>query len=132
MQFPMKNRLPILTLGFLVFSLAWPAAGFAVESDAKVPAAAAVVGGAKPIGMYSRVDAIDAATRTFTHKNKDGKTVKFVITAKTQIKNGDKPAQFEEIKVGDTVSGSRIKKSDTEYEVVKITKFSVVAPKPKN
>jgi hypothetical protein len=34
-----------------------------------------------------------------------------------------KPAKFEDIKVGDWVSGTRLKKSDTEYEVLKITKF---------
>ena len=37
--------------------------------------------------------------------------------------NVGKPAKFEDVKVGDWVSGLRIKKSDTEYEVVKITKF---------
>jgi hypothetical protein len=111
--------------GALVLALVWPLSGFSAESDGK---AAAPV---KPIGMYSKVDSIDAAAQTFTHRNKDGKEVKFVVTGKTQIKNGDKPAAFGDIKVGDTVSGSRIKKSDTEYEVVKITKFGVVAPKPK-
>ena len=73
--------------------------------------------------MYSEVSAIDAAGKSFTHKNKDGKEVKFVITDTTEIKNGDAAAKLEDIKVGDYVSGSRLKKSETEYEVVKISKF---------
>ncbi|MCE9611069.1 MAG: hypothetical protein K8R23_12815 [Chthoniobacter sp.] len=78
---------------------------------------------AKAMGMYTKVDAIDAAAKTFSHNNKDGTVVKFVVTDTTDIKNGDAAAKLSDIKVGDTVSGSRIKKSATEYEVVKITKF---------
>ena len=86
----------------------------------------------KPLPMHSMVDSIDATAMTFTHKNKDGKVVKHVVTAKTEIKNGEKAAKFEDIKVGDYVSGLRLKKSDTEYEVVKITKFGPEAkPVPK-
>ena len=48
------------------------------------------------------------------------KEVKFVVTDKTEIKNGYAVAKFEDIKVGDFVSGSRLKKSETEYELVKI------------
>jgi hypothetical protein len=118
----MKRSPYIITLAALACSFVLPVLGLAAESGS-APAPA------KPIGMYSKVDSIDAAAQSFTHRNKDGKEVKFVITGKTQIKNGDKPASFGDIKVGDTVSGSRIKKSDTEYEVVKITKFGVVAPK---
>ena len=36
---------------------------------------------------------------------------------------------FGDIKLGESVSGLRLKKSDTEYEVVKITKFGPAAPK---
>ncbi len=85
----------------------------------------------KPLGMYVKVDAIDAKAKTFTHNNKDGTAVKFVVTDKTEIKNGEATAKLEDIKVGDTVSGSRLKKSATEYEVVKITKFGIAPPKEK-
>ena len=84
----------------------------------------------KPLPMNARADEIDAAGKSFTQNTKDGKKVKNVVTDKTEIKNGDKDAKFEDIKVGDTVAGSRIKKSDTEYEVVKITKFGAPAKKP--
>jgi hypothetical protein len=33
---------------------------------------------------------IDAKAKTFTHKNKDGKEVKHLVTSKTEINNGDK------------------------------------------
>lgn len=97
-------------------------------ADAK-PADATKAG--KPIPMNSKVDTIDAATKSFTHKNADGKEVKFVLSATAEVKNNGADAKFEDIKVGDTVAGLRVKKSDTEYEVTKITKFGVVAPKKK-
>lgn len=93
--------------------------------------AAKTAGEAKPLPMHSRVDALNAASKSFTHKNADGKEVKFVLTDKTEIKQGDTSAKFGDIKVGDYVSGLRMKKSDTEYEVVKITKFGPEEKKPK-
>ena len=83
----------------------------------------------KPVSLHSIVDSIDAAGKSFSHKNKDGKVVKNVVTAKTEIKNGDKEAKFEDIKVGDEVDGTRLKKSEGEYEVLKITYIGT--PKPK-
>ena len=83
----------------------------------------------KPVSLHTVVDSIDAAGKSFSHKNKDGKEVKNVVTAKTDIKNGDKVAKFEDIKVGDEVNGTRLKKSEGEYEVLKITYIG--APKPK-
>ena len=83
----------------------------------------------KPLPFHTTVDSIDAAGKSFSHKNKDGKEVKNVVTAKSELKNGDKEAKFEDIKVGDEVNGTHLKKSDTEYEVVKTTYIG--APKPK-
>jgi hypothetical protein len=84
----------------------------------------------RPLPMHTRVDSIDAKAKTFTQKRlKDGVEVKHVVTATTEIKNGDAAAKFEDIKVGDYVNGLRLKKSDTEYEVVKITKIGPPEPK---
>ncbi len=79
----------------------------------------------RPMPMNSRVDEIDAAAKTFTQNTREGKKVKHIITNKTEIKQGTSSAKFEDIKVGDMVAGSRIKKNSdgTEYEVIKITKF---------
>jgi len=79
--------------------------------------------------MHTTVDSVEASSKSFTHKNKDGKVVKYVTTSKTQFKNDGKEAKFEDIKVGDEVNGLRLKKSDTEYEVVETTYIG--APKPK-
>ena len=127
----MKKLLTILTLTAFA---ALPATTFAATKKEAAPAAtpapaapakpaAAKPAAAKPMAMYSEVTTIDAAGKSFTHKNKDGKEVKFVITDTTEIKNGDAAAKLEDIKVGDYVSGSRLKKSETEYEVIKISKF---------
>ncbi len=83
----------------------------------------------KPMPMHTVVDSIDASGKSFTHKNKDGKEVKYVTTAKTEFKNGEAEAKFSDIKIGNEVNGMRLKKSDTEYEVVKTTYIG--APKPK-
>lgn len=92
----------------------------AVEDKAQKPAPAAP----KAMPLFARVSEIDAAGNTFTTVKKDGTKVKFVVTASTEIKQGEKSAKFVDIKVGDDVSGLRLKRSDTEYEVVKITKFA--------
>ena len=134
----MKKLLTILTLTALA---TLPATTFAAAKKeaapaatpapkpAATPAAKPAEKPAKPMPMYSEVSTIDVAAKTFTHKNKDGKEVKFVLTDKTEIKNGDAAAKLEDIKVGDYVSGSRLKKSETEYEVIKVSKFGPKAEK---
>jgi len=112
-----------------------PAAGSgsAPEKVAGVPKAAATPAPAKDelktLPMNSRADTIDLKGRFFINKRKDGVEVKNVLTSTTEIKQGGSPALFEDIKVGDYVSGSRRKVSDTEYTVVKITKFGPRASK---
>jgi hypothetical protein len=133
----MKRMLLVLGLAAaLVCPEAW--AQLKMKEGRATPASRAPAAAATPAAkaipdrkfpMHSRVDEIDAAYKTFTHVNADGKRVKFVVTATTTIQQGDAPAKFEDIKVGDTVSGSRVKVSDTEYTVVKITKFGVVPKK---
>jgi hypothetical protein len=128
----MKNLL-VLTL---LAVLGLPLGGFAADKKKEatpVPAAAPKKAAAtpapeapkphKPQPMYSHVDAIDAAGKNFTSKRKDGVEVKHVVTATTEIKNGEAAAKLDDIKIGDYVSGLRLKKSETEYEVIKITKF---------
>jgi hypothetical protein len=84
----------------------------------------------KPIPMYVRADEIDVAGKSITQVAKDGKKSKNVVTATTEIMNGDKAAKLEDIKVGDYVSGNRKKTGDGVYEIVKITKFGAKAEKP--
>ncbi len=132
----MKKLLTILTLTAFV---ALPATTFAApkkETPAATPAPAAPAKPAtakpaapKSLPMYSHADSIDVAAKSFTTKRKDGVEVKHVLTATTEIKNGEAAATLADIKVGDYVSGSRIKKSETEYEVVKISKFGPKAEK---
>lgn len=101
----------------------------AAEEGAKKVAVAAtdapekLVGEGKPIPMHVRADVVDTKAKTFMMKKKDGVEVKHVLTAATTIMNGETSAKLEDVKIGEFVSGLRRKKSDTEYEVVKITKF---------
>ena len=100
-------------------------------ADDKKPAAAPETKAAKPIPMNATATEVDAAAKTFTQVTKDGKRVKHTVTDATTIMQGEAAAKFEDIKVGDQVSGLRNKKNadGTEYEVVKITKFGPKAPK---
>jgi hypothetical protein len=139
----MKRLLHLFTISALLCSV--PVMSLAAEEKpvkkkpaaepAKKPAEkpedgpAKVVGEGKAIPMYVRADAIDTTGKSFTMKKKDGTEVKHLLTAETTITNGEAPAKLEDIKVGEYVSGLRKKKSDTEYEVVKITKFGAAAPK---
>ena len=128
----MKKLLSIVALTALVAGL--PTMALAAEKKPK-PAPAtpapppAATPAAKNIPMHAQVTTLDAAGKSFTHKNKDGTDVKFVLTDKTEIKQGKADAKFEDIKVGDWVSGLRVKKTDTEWEVVKITKFGPMEEK---
>lgn len=83
----------------------------------------------KAYPMHVKVDTIDAATKSFTHTTKKGTKVSNRLTATSVVMQGDKPANFSDIKVGDYVSGTHLKKSDTDYEIVKITKFGPLEPK---
>lgn len=139
----MKKLFTLATLSAVALVL--PISAFAAAKKEATPAApaaemkkpaekaappAADAKAAKPLPMHSRVDALDAAGKTFTHKNADGKEVKFTVTAATEIKNGEAAAKFEDIKVGDFVSGLRLKKGENDWEIVKITKFGPAPTKP--
>ena len=120
-----------LVLPTVVFAAPKEAAAEMKKAAAKpVAAAADAVKAPKPLPRHSRADAIDAAAKTFTMTRKDGVAIKHVVTATTEIKNGEAAAKFEDIKVGDFVNGLRNKKSDTEYEVVKITSIKAAPAKP--
>jgi hypothetical protein len=103
-----------------------PAAPTKKSSDAS----AAAPSKAHALPMYSRVDSIDHTNKTFTTKRKkDGVEIKHILPAAAEVRQNNASARFSEIKVGDWVAGSRLKKSDTEYEIVKITKFGPRADK---
>ena len=139
----MKKFLNIITITACTFGLA--AGSFAAEkksastegakkageksAEAAKTSPEKVVGEGKPLPMNSRADSIDASAKTFSMKRKDGVEVKHVVTATTEIMNGTATAKFEDIKVGDYVSVLRKKVSETEYTVVKITKFGPRAAK---
>jgi hypothetical protein len=126
----------ILSLGLSAVASAAPkkaaADAAAAAADTKKEDAVKMVKGDKPLPMHTRVDAVDTKAKTFTMKRKaDGAEIKHTVPSGVEIKNGDADAKFEDIKVGDYVSGLRKKKSATEYEVVKITKIGPAPVKQK-
>jgi hypothetical protein len=75
---------------------------------------------AKPIPYMAKVASVDAAAKTFTTKNKDGKENVFTVTDKTQITKGDAPATFEDIKANEIVRGTRVKTGEAKWDAVKV------------
>ena len=126
------NPLALITASIIGLSLGAPARA-ETTAPAETPAHTVKTEKAKvsnkALPMHTKADTIDAKAQSFTHTTQKGKKVTEIITASTVIMQGDKPAKFSDIKPGDTVSGTHLKKSDTEYEIVKITKFGPPAPK---
>lgn len=75
---------------------------------------------AGPLPFQGKVDTIDADGKKFTTKNKDGKMNTFNITDKTVITKDDAPAKFADLKIGEVVRGTRIKKGEGEWDAVKV------------
>jgi hypothetical protein len=102
-------------------------------AEAAKPAAAAPATGeakAKPAKAFpfeSVVDEIDPLGKSFVHNNVDGKKVKFILAADAPVKKGEAEGKFEDIKVGDSVSGMRVKLNPegTEYQMTKISNYGV-------
>jgi hypothetical protein len=92
-------------------------------SDGGAAAPARDETGTRKLPMRIRVDSIDPAGTTLITERKDGVRIRSVVTDRTEIRNGFAEATFAEIKVGDMVNGSRIKRAEDEYEVLSITKF---------
>jgi hypothetical protein len=102
-----------------------PPAATSTQKPAAAPAAAPATA-PKPaprvLTMYTKVDAIDAKTTSFITRE-NNVAIKFVVTPETEIKNGKAAAKFADIKTGDYVSGSRIRRGENEWEVTKITRI---------
>jgi hypothetical protein len=77
----------------------------------------------RTLPMRIRVDAIDTQQTVLITERKDGVRIRSVVTDRTEIRNGLAVAGFAEIKVGDMVNGSRMKRAKDEYEVLSITKI---------
>jgi hypothetical protein len=72
--------------------------------------------------------ATEVTATGFVSVDKDGKRLTHTVTKDTQVLQGARRAEFSDIKTGDTITGLRKAISDTEFELVRITRF--VTPKP--
>ncbi len=77
----------------------------------------------RKLPMRIRVDAIEAENRTLITQRKDGVAVRSAITDRTEFRNGFAEAGFGDIRAGDMVNGSRVKRGDAAYEVLTITRI---------
>lgn len=75
--------------------------------------------------------ATELAGNGFVCVEKDGSRIKHTFDANIVVLQGAKPSKTSDILAGDTVTGTRKWVSDTEYTVVRITRFvHKPAPKP--
>lgn len=79
----------------------------------------------KPLPYQITVDTVDAGKKLFTSKNKDGKVNTFHITDRTQITKGDGVGTVADIKMGETIRGTRYKTGEGDWEAIKV----MVGPK---
>ncbi len=87
------------------------------------PAAAEekAVGAVKALPYQAKVASVDAAAKTFTTKNKDGKENVFSVTDKTTIEKADGSAgTLADIKADEVVRGTRIKQGEGKWEATKV------------
>ncbi len=113
----------LTTLSVIALSLSVPCASLAQEKKEGAGAPAEKKeAGARTLPFQGKVSSVDAAAKTFKTKNKDGKENTFTVTEKTQIQHGDgTTATIGDIKVDETVRGSRVKTGDNQWEAVKVT-----------
>ncbi len=132
----MKTLLYSLTIVGLALSA--PSASFAQDkkeaaaaatkpTGAGAPAAEKPAASMKTLPFQGKVGTVDAAAKTFTIKNKDGKENTYAITDKTQILHGDATAaSMSDIKADETVRGSRMKTGENQWEAMKV----IIGAKP--
>lgn len=83
-------------------------------------------GPTRALPYHGDVAAVDAASRTFTFKNKDGKERVFRVSDTTSIMAGGAKADFSAITMGAYATGQYSKAADGKLEAISVK----IAPKP--
>jgi len=81
---------------------------------------------ARPIPFNGKIFAVDKAAKTFSTQNKEKKIRIFEINAETKIAKNNKPATFDDLKDGDEIRGSALKKGDGRFDVLSVN----IGPRP--
>ena len=130
----MRRAILILVVGFSHFASAQPPkpaaptgefAGGKKETDFSAPPTEPVE---KPKAFTATADEINAGG--FVTVAKDGQRVTNKTTPTTEILQGRQPAKISDLLPADVVTGTRRRITDTEYELVKITRFVHKPTKP--
>ena len=104
----------------------------AKPAEVQKPDAAPAEKSTKPFPYHGDVAAADAAAKTFTFKNKDGKERLFTVTDKTEIEKEGAKADFAAITVGAYAAGRCTKTAEGKFEAVSVKIGPKPAPKAKN
>lgn len=104
-----------------------------VQAEEPQPQAEVQIKAVMAIPYRGDISAIDAGAKTFTIKGKKSKERIFAITPTTKLLKDGNPAAWEDLKVGEAVRGSAVKKSEGQYEAMSVkmgAKTSEPANKP--
>src|SRR5262245_27893687 len=124
-------KLTLLILGFALHSLAWAAAPKPTTRKPSTPAGEFAPAtketdiSAPPVEKAKAftITADEVSEAGFVSVGKDGKRITCKVTKDTAVAQGKAAAKFSDIKAGDVVTGTRRQVTETEYELVKVTKF---------
>lgn len=97
-----------------------------IRAEDSQPPAQVQVKAVQPFPYKGNVASIDVGAKTFTIKGKNRERL-FAVTATTQLLKDGAPGPWEDLKVGDAVSGRAIKKAEGQFEAVSV-KFGAKAP----
>ena len=90
----------------------------AAKEEASASPAPTTAASTRPIPFNVTIFAVDKAAKTFSTQNKEKKIRVFAITPETKITKSAKPAGFEELKAGENVRGSALKKGEGHFDVL--------------
>ena len=134
----MKKLLSLLTIPALALALPSLALGASKKPPAATPAPTTTPASAtpapeqketRPFPYHAEIATVDAASKTFTFKSKEGNVRTFHVGDSAKVTKGSKDgpaADFSIVTVGGYAAGTCTKTGDHKYEVVTLH----VGPKP--
>ena len=74
----------------------------------------------RPIPYNGTIFTVDKTGRSFSTQNKERKIRVFAVTSETKITKNNKPASFDDLKAGDDIRGTALKKGEGRFDVISV------------
>ena len=108
----------MLAAGVFALGGAFQTQAASKEEASPSPTAYPTAPSTRPIPFNGTIFAVDKAAKTFSTQNKEKKIRVFAITAETKITKNNKPAGFDDLKTGEGIRGSALKKGEGHFDVL--------------